>query len=194
MAPPAGCAAQPGQARRLGGHAVGRHQLLLLTDRVDEAERVYAEADHANDAHRQQGCHRAQRNAQPRVPPPRAENEKRQRKARRELHTHACRQRGRCRARSPARPRAQRQRPAECQQQQRVVVRSTHRQHQQDRVQAQERGCPRRRLAETSSGTRDQRDCAEAGDDCDCLERPQAPRQPQGCDRIAREREHRTVR
>jgi hypothetical protein len=197
MAPPGGCAAQPGQARRLGGHAVGRDQLLLLTDRVDEAERMHAEADHADDRHRQQGCHCTQRNAQPRVPARRPENEERQRKARCELHTHACRQRGSCRAGMGARPpgsRAQRQRGAQRRQQQGVVVRSTHRQHQQYRVQAQERGRPHRRLAETPSGTRNQRDCAEAGDDCDRLERPQAARQPEGCDRIAPKREHRTVR
>jgi hypothetical protein len=194
MAPPGGCPAEPDQPRRLGRHAVRRHQLLLLADRVGEAERVHAEADYADDRHREQGGRRAQRDPQPLAPARCAEHEERQRKTRRELHAHARRQRGRCRARSPARPRAQRQRRAECQQQQRVVVRAPHSQHQQDRVQAQERGCPRRRLAETPSGTRDQRDCAEAGDDCDCLERPQAPRQPQGCDRIAREREHRTVR
>jgi len=68
MAPPGRCSAQPGQARRLGGHAVGRHQLLLLTDRIDEAERVHTEADHADDRHREQGCHRAQRNPQPPAP------------------------------------------------------------------------------------------------------------------------------
>jgi hypothetical protein len=53
MAPPGGGPAQPYQPRRLGRHAVGRHQLLLLTDRVDEAERVHAEADHAHDRHRE---------------------------------------------------------------------------------------------------------------------------------------------
>ena len=176
MSPPGGCPAQPDQPRRLGRQAVGRHQLLLLADRVHEAQRVHAEADHPDDRHREQSCRRAQRDPQPLTPATRAEHEERQRKTRRELHAHARRQRGCCRAGMGARPpgsRAQRQRGAERRQQQRVVMCATNREYQQHRVQAQKRGRPRRRLTETPGGARDQRDRAEAGDDCDCLERPQ---------------------
>jgi hypothetical protein len=68
MAPPGGCPAQPDQARRLSRQAVAGHELLLLADRVDEAERVHPEADHPDDRHREQGRHRAQRNPQPLAP------------------------------------------------------------------------------------------------------------------------------
>ena len=54
MAPPARRPAQPDQARRLGGNAVRGHQLLLLADRVEEAERMHAEADQPHDRDRQQ--------------------------------------------------------------------------------------------------------------------------------------------
>ncbi len=56
MAPPARCPAQPNQARCLGRDTVRGDQLLLLADRVEEAERVHAEADQANDRDCQQAA------------------------------------------------------------------------------------------------------------------------------------------
>ncbi len=54
MTPPAGCAAQPEQPRGLGGDAVRGHELLLLADRAEEAERVHAKAEHAEQRQREQ--------------------------------------------------------------------------------------------------------------------------------------------
>jgi hypothetical protein len=39
---------------------VGCHELLLLADRADEAERMHTEADHAHEDHRNQSSHGAQ--------------------------------------------------------------------------------------------------------------------------------------
>jgi hypothetical protein len=65
MAPPAGRPAQPDQARCLSRHAVRCHQLLLLADRTDEAERMHTEAGDSYEDHRQQGRHDAQGEARP---------------------------------------------------------------------------------------------------------------------------------
>jgi hypothetical protein len=46
MAPPTRRAAQAEQPRRLRRDAVGRHQLLLLSDRTEEAKGMDAEADY----------------------------------------------------------------------------------------------------------------------------------------------------
>jgi hypothetical protein len=68
MAPPARSAAEPYQAGRLGGDAVGGHELLLLTHRAEEAERVHAEADDAHRGYRRQAQHPAQRHAETLAP------------------------------------------------------------------------------------------------------------------------------
>lgn len=197
MAPPAGRPAQPHQARGLRRDAVRRHQLLLLADRADEAERMHPEADHPHDCHHEQGGQRAQRHPDPLARARRAEHQERQRETRRQLHAHAGRQRSRCRACMGAGAgcdsRAQHQRGAERQHQQRVVVRATHSEHQQHRVQPHERCRPHRRLAEAPGSTRDQRNRAEAGDNGDRLEGPQAARESQRRDRVARQREQRSV-
>jgi hypothetical protein len=58
MAPPARRTAQAEEARRLSGNAVGRHQLLLLPDRTQEAQRVRPEAQqpHRDDGQQSHYC------------------------------------------------------------------------------------------------------------------------------------------
>jgi hypothetical protein len=63
MSPPRRRPAQAHQARGLGRDAVGGNELLLLAHRVEEAERVHAEADDAQRDQREQAEHRALRRA-----------------------------------------------------------------------------------------------------------------------------------
>jgi len=192
---------------------VGGHELLLLADRVHEPEPVHAEADHADDRDRRQRQHRVERHLPALAQARGGEHQERERQSRRDLHPHARRQRsdGRTRARprslvsaqrSPRRlrrrrralVRAQRKGCGEREQEQRVVVGAAHRQHEQHRVQADERRRPARGAARARGRARDQRHGAEAGEDRDRLERPQPASEPQRRYRVAREREQRTVR
>ena len=72
-------------------------------------------------------------------------------------------------------------------------MRTTHRQHEQDRVQADERRHPARRSSETGSRGRDHRHGGEARGDRDGLQRPQTTGDPQRRGRIACEREQGAV-
>ncbi len=154
---------------------------------------MHAEAEQANDGHRQQPGARAERHAQALARATRGEHQKRNHQARRDLDAHARGQRSRSRARALTRPGGPREREREQRQQQRVVVRSAHRQHQQHGVQADERQRPARRAPEPSRRARDQRDRAEARDDRDRLERPQSSGESQWDERVAGEREQRAV-
>ena len=98
MTPPAGRAAQPHQARCLGGDAVRGHQLLLLTHRVQETERVHAEADHAQRHQREQAEHRAGGRAYALALLRRSEHQERQHQPRRQLHANSNRDRTHARA------------------------------------------------------------------------------------------------
>ncbi len=194
MAPPARRAAQPHQARRLRGHAVRRHELLLLADSAEEAKRVHAEADHAHERDRQQRRARAERHARPLAHARRGKHQKRQHQPGGDLHADARRQRARSCARALTCAGGERQRERQRQQQQRVVVRSTHRQHQQHRVQAHERHRPAGRVPQSPGGAPDQCDRAEARDHGERLERPQPAGEAQRHERIAEQREQRAVR
>ncbi len=89
MPPPGWRAREPDQAGGLGRHAVGGHQLLLLAHRVEEAERVRAEADQPQrgEAGQRQRC-RHQHGA-PLPPPARGEHHEREYDAGGDLHAHA---------------------------------------------------------------------------------------------------------
>ncbi len=154
------------QPRRLGRHAVSRDELLLLSERAEEAERMRPEADHPDQRH---GCERArarERDTQPLAPAALAEHQEGQHEPGRQLHADPGRQRhgGRTRVRArlvvprcaestlraaAARRRArgagtQKQRQREREQQQRVVVRAADGEHEQHRVEPDERERERR--------------------------------------------------
>jgi hypothetical protein len=155
---------------------------------------VHAEAQQCHQRHRQQRRARAHSDTDALAIARRGEHQERQHQARRELQPDARRQRGGAGARMRARAGGQRQRRRQRQRQQRVVVGSALGQRQHHRVQADERRRPRRRAPQTPGRTRDQRDRADAREHGDRLERPQPARQPQRHERIAQQREQRTVR
>ena len=78
MAPPGRRAGEPHQARRLGRRAVRGHQLLLLADGAQEAERVRAEADQCERRERRQRERRAHQHGAALAPPPRGQHDERQ--------------------------------------------------------------------------------------------------------------------
>jgi hypothetical protein len=197
MAPPPGGAIQPHQPRGLRGHAVDGHLLLLLAQRVQEAERVHAEPQHAHERDRHQCQPSPQRHARalPRVRTRR--HQERQGQSRRQLDAHACGQRPRARAQSGARPAGsgrKRQRGRQREHQQRVVVCSADAQHERHRVQPHERRGPLGRVPKASCRPRNQPHRSEAAEHRDRLERPQRPRDPERHERIADHGEQRSVR
>ena len=182
---------------------------------------MHAEAEQGHQRHGQQRRAGAQRHAHALATARRGEHQERQHQACRELQADARRQRrgggagmrghsaggglgvgvlrgcaagiAGCRLVGSG-SRGQRERRRQRQQQQRVVVRSALGQHQHHRVQADERRRPGRGVPETAGRARDERDRAEACEQRDRLERPQPSRQPQRHERIAQQREQRTVR
>ena len=125
---------------------MGRHELLLFADRVEEAQSVRAEADQPQGHER----HEAQAGCGNHLPPfvrsRWCEHEEGQRQAGGDLDRDARHQRDGCRSKAGVGPRCERQRAREQQQDQRVIVRAAHGQHEQNRVQADERGGPPARL------------------------------------------------
>jgi len=189
VAPPARRPAQPHQAGGLGGHAVGGHQLLLLAHRAEEAQRVGAEADHADDGKRHQAQAGAGRHFQAPTRARGGEHEEGQHETGRHLDPDARYQRDGAGAKVGAGPRRQSQRHGQQQQQQRVVVSAGHGQLEQHRVQAHERDRPAPGMAQVARGPPDQRDRAEARGHCHRLEGPQPAGERQRSGRVARERE-----
>jgi hypothetical protein len=159
---------------------------------------VHAEADQPDDGDRQQCYARTERHPPSLAGARRGEHEEREHEPCRDLHANPRGQRrgGRSRAAAcaGARAGAQRERRRQGELEQRVVVRPANREHQQHRVQADERGRPARRVAKAPGRARHQRHRAEARDDRQRLERPQPARQPQRGDRVAHQREQRPVR
>jgi hypothetical protein len=189
MAPPARCAAQSRQARGLGRHAVNGHQLLLLADRVEEAQRVRAEADQPDRRERRQAPNRACARPQALAPARGCEQQEGQHQPGGDLDPHARDQRAGGGAEARAGSCGERQRGGEQQQDQRVVVRPADRQLEQNRVQAHERRRPAPRVTEAAGGSGDHRHGGEARGDGDRLERPQPAGEPQRSGRVAGERE-----
>ncbi len=95
MAPPGRRAAEAHQARGLRGDAVGGHQLLLLADRVEEAESVHAEADHADREQREHAERDARQRREALAAKRRREHEERQYETRGQLHPHTHREHAR---------------------------------------------------------------------------------------------------
>jgi hypothetical protein len=155
---------------------------------------VHAEAEHAHERDREQRAAHGERRACALAGARRGQYQERQHEPGGDLDRDP---RGQCaRGGGRARVRAgrQRQRQRERRQQQRVVVRSADRQHEQHRVQADERDRPAGGVPAQGGGAGDQRHRGEARDDGDRLERPQPARQPQRHERVAEQREQRSVR
>ena len=199
MAPPRRRAVQAEQPCRLGGHAVGRDELLLLADGAEKPERVRPEPDHADRSDAHQPQHGRERHAPALARAVAAEHEEGQQQPGGELDPDPAGQRERCRAR-PARGRgcararrAQSQRQRHREQQQRVVVRAADRQHQKHGVQAEEGQSERARAAEAPGGGGGEPDRPEAGECRHGLQRPQAAGRPERRGGVAGKREQRSV-
>jgi hypothetical protein len=146
---------------------------------------VAAEADQREHAEREQAEHRRPEHSRALAPASRREYEERQRQAGRDLDSDADHERARGRAKARARAGAQHERRGERQQHQRVVVRAADGEHEQHRIEADERRRPAARLAELARRARDQRDRAEAARDGEPLERPQRAREAERRRRVA---------
>jgi hypothetical protein len=142
---------QAHQPRGLRGYAVGRHQLLLLADRADEAKRVGAKADQPEQREQREaqpgGARHAQALALAGPVPARPEDQEWQRQPGGRLDRHPRDERGGAGAESRVRSGREQQRGAQRQQQQRVVVRAADGQLEQHRVQTHEGGGEARRAA-----------------------------------------------
>jgi hypothetical protein len=117
-------------------------QLLLLPERAEEAERVAAEADQRDGPQRREAARRGQRDAQARLGAPRGEYQKRKRQAGRQLHADPGHERHRAGAKLRAHTGGQRERRGQRKHDQRVVVRAADGEHEQHRVQPDERDRP----------------------------------------------------
>jgi hypothetical protein len=137
-------------------------KLLLLADCAQEPQRVRAEADQPQDRQRREAERRAAPDPQALSHPLGCEHEKRQHQPRRDLDPDAHYQRAGGGAKARARPGGQCQRGGEEEHQQRVVVRATHRQLEQHRIQADECCCAARRVAQPARGARDHGNGPEA--------------------------------
>jgi len=193
VAPPRRGAAEPEQARGLGGDAVRGHELLLLAHRADEPERVPAEADEADRHERQQPERRRPGHRGSLAQPRWREHQERQQQPRGDLHADARGERqGRCAVAGHGLG-AQRERQRDREQDQRVVVRAAHRHREQHGVQADERDGPPRAVPQASRRAPDQRDRGQARTDRQRLEGPQPRGEPQRRREIAGEREEGAV-
>ena len=123
----------------------------------------------------------------------RAEQHERQRQPGGHLDPDARHERHRRRAEARGGAGRERQRAREGEQDQRVVVGAADGEHEQHRVQADEGRRPAPRLPETTGGTRDQRDGAEAGEHGQGLERPQPARDAERHEGVADQREQGAV-
>jgi hypothetical protein len=141
---------------------VSGHELLLLADGVDEAERVRAEAEQADRRDRHEPEHAPDGHGRALAQARRREREKCEQQTGRHLHAHTRRQGERRSAVARRGLRAQRERRRHHKQDQGVVVRAPHRHHQQHGVQAHERGGPARAVAQAPRRPRDQCDRREA--------------------------------
>ncbi len=99
-----------------------RHELLLLANRVEEAERVRAEPNQAEHAEYGEAEQRGSGDSPSLAPARRREHEERKHQARRHLDSDARRDRDGCGAEARARSGRQRERRGEQHHDQRVVV------------------------------------------------------------------------
>ena len=166
-----------------------RDELLLFSHRAQKAQRVRAEAQQPDRGERQQAQHPAARHRQPLAGTAWREHEERQHHAGGDLDRDARHHDARRGPEAGAGSRREHQRGGEQKKDQRVVVRSPDGQLEQHGVQPH-KGCgPAARVTTPAGRPRDQRHRANARDDRDRLEGPQATRESQGRGRVARERE-----
>jgi hypothetical protein len=154
---------------------------------------VAAEADQADRAEHDETEHGALERSPPIARARRAEQHERQRQTGRDLHADARHERGRAGAKARRRAGRQRQGARQREQDQRVVVRAAHGEHEQHWIEPDERRRPAARLSEAPGGHRDERDRAEARQHGERLERPQPAREPERHEGIAEQREQRPV-
>jgi len=173
---------------------VRRDELLLLADGVEEAERVHAEAEHADRGDHEQPERGAGGDLGALARAGRGEDQKRQQQPGGDLHADAGRERERSRAEAWAGAGGQGERGCEREQQQRVVVGTADGEHEQHRVEPDERRGEPGGMTEARGSAHDQGDGGEARGDGDHFERPQAAGEPERRDRVAGERERRPVR
>ena len=153
-----------------------------------------AEADQRDGAEHGEAGDGRDEHAHAIAPASRREREERQHQPRRHLHADADRERGGAGTEARVRACRERKRGGEHQQDQRVVVRAADREHEQHRVEPDERARPAPRMAEPARGESDQRDRAETARDRDRLERPQRAADAERHGRVAEQREQRAVR
>jgi hypothetical protein len=172
---------------------VSGHQLLLLADRVEESQRVRAEADQREGAEREQAQAGAREHDHALTATGRGENHEGQQQACGQLDADAGdeRRRGGPVARSGSRRDCQRRRQQ--QDDQRVVVRTADREHEQHRVQSDEGRRPALGAAEAPGGPRDQCDRPEARCHSERLERPKGASDAQRRGGVARQCEERAI-
>lgn len=130
-------------------------QLLLLTDGAEEAESVAAEADQSEHAERAEAERRGNGHPDALVASARAEHEEWQHEPGGHLDTDAGDERRRTRAQARAGAGAEGECRSQSQKDQRVVVRSADGEHEQDRVQADERHGRAPRATEPAGGAAD---------------------------------------
>jgi hypothetical protein len=154
---------------------------------------VAAEADQADRAEHDEPEHGALERSPPIARARRAEQHERQRQAGRDLHADARHERGRARAKARRRAGRQRQGARQREQDQRVVVRAAHGEHEQHGIEPDEGRRPAPRLSEAPRGHRDEHNGAEAREHGERLERPQPTGQAERHEGVADQREQRSV-
>ncbi len=152
-----------------------------------------AEADQAQHAQGEQAEHGRPGDSSALAPAPRGEHEERERQARCDLDGDADDQRRRGGAKTRVCARGERECGGEHHQEQRVVVRSADRQHEQHRVEPDECRRPAPGLAELAGGARHERDGGEARGDREGFESPHPAGQAEWRRGVAGEREQRSV-
>jgi len=193
MTPPARRTRKAEQARRLGGDAVRGHELLLLAERVEEAERVHAEAEHTERAQREQAEAGRRENPQALPRARRRQHEERQHQSCRQLHADARRESSGSGAWAGAHARGDRERDGEREHHERVVVGAADGEHEQHRVEPDERRRPARGVSEALRCAGDEPDRREARGGRETLQRPQSARDTERRRGVAGEREQRAV-
>jgi hypothetical protein len=154
---------------------------------------VAAEADQADRAEHDERERGALERSAPIARARRAEQHERQRQAGRDLHTDAGHERGRACAKARRGAGRQRQGARKREQDQRVVVRTAHGEHEQHGIEPDEGRRPAARLAEAPRGHRDERNGAEAREHGERLERPQPAGEAERHEGVADQREQRPV-
>ncbi len=120
------------------------HDLLLLADRVEEAERVHPEAEHAKRCQREQAEERCEQHPTLLARRATGKHEERQHDASRQLHADSRRERCRGATRTWMSGGAEHKRAGEREHHQGVVVCATNREHEQHGVEPHEgRRCSR---------------------------------------------------